>query len=160
MCSPRWASARSPGRRSGCRSPGMPPRRMWTRSLRPMPTWPRACVPPWRRPPGEPTSRAMSDPAAPHAPVYLDNQATTRCDPRVLDAMLPWFSEEYGNPHSTDYAMGRHAEAAVEQARAHVAALLGADTREIVFTSGATESNNLAIKGAARYAMRMGNRRR
>jgi cysteine desulfurase len=85
-------------------------------------------------------------------PIYLDNQATTRCDPRVLAAMLPWFAEEYGNPHSVEHAMGRRAEAAVEVARAHVAALIGAEPREIVFTSGATESNNIAIKGAARFA--------
>ncbi len=85
-------------------------------------------------------------------PIYLDNQATTRCDPRVLAAMLPWFAEEYGNPHSVEHAMGRRAEAAVEVARAEVAALIGAEPREIAFTSGATESNNMAIKGAARFA--------
>ncbi|HST73736.1 MAG TPA: aminotransferase class V-fold PLP-dependent enzyme [Acetobacteraceae bacterium] len=83
--------------------------------------------------------------------IYLDNQATTRCDPRVLAAMLPWFVEEYGNPHSVEHAMGRRAEEAVEAARAEVAALIGAEPREIVFTSGATESNNIAIKGAARF---------
>jgi cysteine desulfurase len=99
----------------------------------------------------------MTDtPARPNRPVYLDNQATTRCDPRVVTAMLPWFTEQYGNPHSVEHAMGRTAEAAVETARGHVAALLGADTREIVFTSGATESNNIAIKGAARFAARYG----
>ena len=85
-------------------------------------------------------------------PIYLDNQATTRCEPRALAAMLPFFAEEYGNPHSAEHAMGRRAEAAVEAARAAVAALIGAEAREIVFTSGATESNNIAIKGAARYA--------
>ena len=95
-------------------------------------------------------------PATPNRPVYLDNQATTRCDPRVLAAMLPWFTEEYGNPHSVEHAMGRRAEAAVEAARAEVAALLGAAPNEIVFTSGATESNNIAIKGAARHAAAMG----
>ena len=101
----------------------------------------------------------MNDsPARPNRPVYLDNQATTRCDPRVLTAMLPWFTEQYGNPHSAEHVMGRIAEAAVETARGHVAALLGADPREIVFTSGATESNNIAIKGAARHALRMGPR--
>ncbi len=84
--------------------------------------------------------------------VYLDNQATTPCDPRVLAAMLPWFTELFGNPHSVEHAMGRAAEAAVEHARGQVAALIGADPREIVFTSGATESNNIAIKGAARFA--------
>jgi cysteine desulfurase len=103
----------------------------------------------------------MTDtPARPNRPVYLDNQATTRCDPRVVEAMLPWFTEQYGNPHSVEHVMGRTAEAAVETARGHVASLLGADIREIVFTSGATESNNIAIKGAARFAARYGERRR
>jgi cysteine desulfurase len=99
-------------------------------------------------------------PPRPNRPVYLDNQATTRCDPRVLAAMLPYFAEEYGNPHSAEHAMGVTAEAAVEQARAQVAGLLGADPREIVFTSGATESNNIAIKGAVRHARAMGTERR
>jgi cysteine desulfurase len=94
--------------------------------------------------------------ARPNRPVYLDNQATTACDPRVLAAMLPFFTERYGNPHSAEHAMGRDAEAAVEAARAEVAALIGADPREIVFTSGATESNNIAIKGAARFAIGAG----
>ena len=85
-------------------------------------------------------------------PVYLDNQATTPCDLRVLEAMLPWFTERFGNPHSAEHRMGQEAEAAVEAARAAVAALIGAEAREIVLTSGATESNNLAIKGAARFA--------
>ncbi|MBN8889773.1 MAG: IscS subfamily cysteine desulfurase [Rhodospirillales bacterium 70-18] len=97
--------------------------------------------------------------ARPNRPIYLDNQATTACDPRVLAAMLPWFTEAYGNPHSAEHVMGRQAEAAVEAARAQVAALIGADPREIVFTSGATESNNIAIKGAARFAARMGDAR-
>ena len=96
----------------------------------------------------------------PNQPVYLDNQATTRCDPRVLAKMLPFFTEHYGNPHSAEHGMGQFAEAAVEEARAEVAALLGADSREIVFTSGATESNNIAIKGAARFAARMEDPRR
>jgi cysteine desulfurase len=97
----------------------------------------------------------MTDiPPRPNQPVYLDNQATTRCDPRVVAAMLPWFTEQYGNPHSVEHVMGRTAEAAVEVARGHVAALLNADPREVVFTSGATESNNIAIKGAARFAAR------
>ncbi len=99
-------------------------------------------------------------PPRPNRPVYLDNQATTRCDPRVLAAMLPYFSEEYGNPHSAEHVMGHTAESAVETARGHIAALLGADLREIVLTSGATESNNIAIKGAARFAKSMGNERR
>ncbi len=95
-------------------------------------------------------------PARPNRPVYLDNQATTRCDPRVLAAMLPYFTEQYGNPHSVEHAMGRAAEAAVEAARAELAALIGAAPNEVVFTSGTTEANNLAIKGAARHAARMG----
>jgi len=93
-------------------------------------------------------------------PVYLDNQATTPCDPRVLAAMLPWFTERFGNPHSAEHAMGREAEDAVEAARAQVAALVGAEPREIVLTSGATEANNIAIKGAARHAAGMGDPRR
>ncbi len=99
-------------------------------------------------------------PPRPNRPVYLDNQATTRCDPRVVSAMLPWFTEHYGNPHSVEHVMGTEAEAAVEDARGHVAALIGADAKEVVFTSGATESNNIAIKGAARHALRTGNERR
>jgi len=101
-----------------------------------------------------------NQPPRPNRPVYLDNQATTRCDPRVLDAMLPFFTERYGNPHSVEHVMGNDAEAAVEAARAQVAALVGADVKEVVFTSGATESNNIAIKGTARFAARMGNERR
>lgn len=99
-------------------------------------------------------------PSRPNRPVYLDNQATTRCDPRVVQAMLPFFSEDYGNPHSAEHAMGRTAEAAVDHARGQVAALLGAAANEIVFTSGATEANNIAIKGAARFAARQGDARR
>jgi cysteine desulfurase len=99
-------------------------------------------------------------PPRPNQPVYLDNQATTRCDPRVLQAMLPWFSEDYGNPHSVEHVMGKKAEAAVEAARAEVGKLLGAEPREVVFTSGATEANNIAIKGAARFAASMGGPRR
>jgi cysteine desulfurase len=85
-------------------------------------------------------------------PIYLDNQASTRTDPRVLEAMLPYFTEYYGNPHSESHAHGRIAVDAVERARGEVAGLIGADPREIVFTSGATEANNLAIKGAAHFA--------
>jgi cysteine desulfurase len=99
-------------------------------------------------------------PPRPNRPVYLDNQATTRCDPRVVAAMLPWFTEHYGNPHSVEHVMGLEAEAAVETARGQVAGLIGADAKELVFTSGATESNNIAIKGAARHALRTGNDRR
>jgi len=88
--------------------------------------------------------------------IYLDHQATTPVDPRVLDAMLPWFSETFGNAHSEQHAWGRQAAEAVEFAREKVAALIGAQAREVVFTSGATESNNLAIKGAVRFALRHG----
>lgn len=102
----------------------------------------------------------MQSPAPPNQRIYLDNQATTPCDPRVVAAMLPWFSEDFANPHSAEHAMGRAAEAAVEAARVELALLVGAEPRELVFTSGATESNNLAIKGAARFAARHGNPRR
>jgi len=102
----------------------------------------------------------ITPPPRPNRPVYLDNQATTRCDPRVVAAMLPWFTEHYGNPHSVEHVMGTEAEAAVEDARVRVATLIGADAKELVFTSGATESNNIAIKGAARFALRAGNERR
>ncbi len=91
--------------------------------------------------------------------IFLDNQSTTPCDPRVVAAMLPWFTEHFANPHSAEHAMGRTAEEAVEAARAQIATLIGADPREIVFTSGATESNNLAIKGAALHARRVGDPR-
>ena len=83
--------------------------------------------------------------------IYLDYQATTPCDPRVVEAMLPYFSEHFGNPHSVEHAYGWDAAEAVEKARGELAALLKAETREVIFTSGATESNNLAIKGAARF---------
>jgi cysteine desulfurase len=87
----------------------------------------------------------------PHFPIYMDYGATTPVDPRVVDAMIPWLREHHGNPASRSHAWGWEAEAAVENARAEVAALIGADPREIVWTSGATESNNLAIKGAAHF---------
>lgn len=89
--------------------------------------------------------------ATPHFPIYMDYSATNPCDPRVVDAMIPWLREHFGNPASRTHAWGWEAEAAVERARAQVADLIGADSREIVWTSGATESNNLALKGAAHF---------
>lgn len=82
-------------------------------------------------------------------PIYFDHAATTPCDPRVVEAMLPYFTQAYGNPGSRNHSFGWEAEEGVDRARGQVAALLGADEKEIVFTSGSTESNNLAIKGAA-----------
>ncbi|WP_159997954.1 cysteine desulfurase family protein [Roseomonas sp. 18066] len=98
--------------------------------------------------------------AAANRPIYLDNHATTPLDPRVLAAMRPWWEENFANPHSVEHALGRAADEAVEEARRQVAALIGADPREIIFTSGATEANNLAIKGAARFARDHGDPRR
>jgi len=83
-------------------------------------------------------------------PIYLDYHATTPVDPRVVDAMLPWLTRRFGNPHSADHVMGWEAAEAVETARAQVASLIGAKAGDIIFTAGATEANNLAVKGAAR----------
>src|SRR5271170_924971 len=92
-------------------------------------------------------------------PIYLDAQATTPTDPRVLDAMLPFLTGLYGNPHSRTHAYGWETDKAVEQARQHVADLIGADPKEIIFTSGATESNNMSIKGVARFFGRSGKKK-
>ncbi|TAQ90873.1 hypothetical protein B7494_g803 [Chlorociboria aeruginascens] len=89
-------------------------------------------------------------------PIYLDMQATTPLDPRVLDAMLPFYSGLYGNPHSRTHAYGWETDRAIEEAREHVATLIGADPKEIIFTSGATESNNMSVKGVARFFGRSG----
>lgn len=83
--------------------------------------------------------------------IYLDYQATTPTDPRVLEAMLPYFTEQFANPHSVEHTLGRAMEERVETARGEVAALIGAEAREVVFTSGATEANNMAVLGAGRF---------
>ena len=88
---------------------------------------------------------------APHFPIYLDYSSTTPIDPRVADKMIPYLREQFGNPASRSHMYGWEAEKAVEEAREHVADLVNADSREIIWTSGATEGNNLAIKGAAHF---------
>ena len=90
-------------------------------------------------------------------PIFMDNHSTTAVDLRVVQAMLPYFTQHFGNAASRNHSFGWHAEAAVENARGQVAAVIGGDGKEIVWTSGATESNNLAIKGAASFLKKQGN---
>src|SRR5262249_19354713 len=96
-------------------------------------------------------------PSPVRVPIYMDHHATTPCDPRVVEAMAPYFTETFGNPASRNHVFGWKAEEAVESARAQIAALIGAQPKEIVFTSGATESDNLMLKGAAGRLAERGN---
>jgi cysteine desulfurase len=103
------------------------------------------------------TKIEVAAPPSVKLPIFMDNHSTTPVDPRVVDAMLPYFTEHFGNAASRNHVFGWTAEAAVEHARTQVAQVIGGDGKEIVWTSGATEANNLAIKGAASFLKRQGN---
>src|SRR5436190_6456010 len=107
--------------------------------------------------PASPKSIAIAVPDGVRLPLFLDNHSTTAVDLRVVQAMLPFFTQHYGNAASRNHSFGWTAESAVDRARGQVAALLGGDAKEIVWTSGATEANNLAIKGAASFLKKQGN---
>src|SRR5258705_9659163 len=108
-------------------------------------------------PPAPQKTIAISAPDGVKLPIFMDNHSTTAVDLRVVQAMLPFFTHHYGNAASRNHSFGWTAEAAVDHARAQIADLLGGDAKEIVWTSGATEANNLAIKGAASFLRKQGN---
>src|SRR5512144_1462305 len=107
--------------------------------------------------PAAPKSIAIAVPDGVKLPIFMDNHSTSAVDLRVVQAMLPFFTQHYGNAASRNHSFGWTAEAAVDNARAQIAQLLGGDAKEIVWTSGATEANNLAIKGAASFLRKQGN---